>query len=331
MDARLTALLLAAVALVGTAEAQTADTLRQRPTVTVPLPGGSGEFYFRAGTPGGVLIQTPPTPAPPASVSPRAEPVAVTAPRPRTTADPGGLSRLDLLLLEQNLMDAMERRYGRNRPAAPAPPLPPLVVPAAPAAIPRAPTGDAPIEAEPSETVVEARLDPPDAVEVPGPVTSREVERSILETGLFRTTAVHFEFARAELLPVSSRALDVVADVLLRYPALRIEVGGHTDNVGSTATNRALSQRRADAVVGYLVSVGVAPGRLRAVGYGKSEPVADNGSETGRALNRRVEFAVLNPEAAARETVREVPRDATGADDLRDLIRQEMERMRDDG
>ncbi|MEL6616135.1 MAG: OmpA family protein, partial [Bacteroidota bacterium] len=132
------------------------------------------------------------------------------------------------------------------------------------------------------------------------PPTVEEIERDILDTGLFRTTYVLFAFAKSNLLPVSERTLNAVATVLQRYPELRIEIGGHTDNVGSDATNDRLSGERAAAAAAYLVASGVASDRLRAVGYGERLPVASNETDTGRALNRRVEFVVLNPEAGQR-------------------------------
>lgn len=122
----------------------------------------------------------------------------------------------------------------------------------------------------------------------------REVERQIVELGLFRTSSVPFEFDRARLMPFASQTLDVVGDVLRRYPTLAVEIGGHTDAVGSDGYNQRLSERRADEVRRYLVERWqIAPERLTAVGYGESRPVATNGNETGRALNRRVEFAVV--------------------------------------
>ena len=121
----------------------------------------------------------------------------------------------------------------------------------------------------------------------------REVERQIVELGLFRTTSVPFEFNRAQLMPFAEQTLDVVGDVLRRYPALTVEIGGHTDAVGTAVYNQGLSERRAEAVRQYLVERWqIAPERLAAVGYGEEAPVATNANETGRALNRRVEFAV---------------------------------------
>ena len=72
---------------------------------------------------------------------------------------------------------------------------------------------------------------------------------------------------------------------------LKLEVQGHTDNVGNDAYNQTLSEARAKAVVTWLTQHGVAADRLTAKGYGKTKPVADNGSDEGRAKNRRVEIA----------------------------------------
>jgi outer membrane protein OmpA-like peptidoglycan-associated protein len=85
--------------------------------------------------------------------------------------------------------------------------------------------------------------------------------------------------------------LQKVADLLSKDPALKVEVQGHTDNVGGDAYNQTLSEARARAVMDWLVKHGVAAGRLTAKGYGKTRPVADNGSDEGRAKNRRVEIA----------------------------------------
>jgi outer membrane protein OmpA-like peptidoglycan-associated protein len=75
-------------------------------------------------------------------------------------------------------------------------------------------------------------------------------------------------------------------------PTVRIEIGGHTDNVGKPADNLALSNNRAKAVVRYLISKGIAASRMTAKGYGETKPIADNSSEEGRAKNRRTELKV---------------------------------------
>jgi outer membrane protein OmpA-like peptidoglycan-associated protein len=102
---------------------------------------------------------------------------------------------------------------------------------------------------------------------------------------------VLFDFNKATLQPASDPVLQKVADLLAKDPALKVEVQGHTDNVGADAYNQTLSEARARAVMDWLVKHGVAPGRLTAKGYGKTRPVADNGSDDGRAKNRRVEIA----------------------------------------
>jgi len=83
-----------------------------------------------------------------------------------------------------------------------------------------------------------------------------------------------------------------LADFMKQYPATNVQVEGHTDSVGPDAYNQKLSQRRADAVKKVLEKDGVTPNRITAIGYGKSRPVADNATEAGRAINRRVEASV---------------------------------------
>ncbi len=102
---------------------------------------------------------------------------------------------------------------------------------------------------------------------------------------------VLFDFNKATLRPESAPVLQSIVDMMRDDPALKIEVGGHTDNVGTPAYNLKLSQARAASVVAWLGQNGVAQGRLTAVGYGLTRPVADNDSEEGRAKNRRVEIA----------------------------------------
>ncbi|RMH69444.1 MAG: OmpA family protein [Bacteroidetes bacterium] len=123
----------------------------------------------------------------------------------------------------------------------------------------------------------------------------REVERAILETGLFRTVDVLFETDQATLLPPSQRTLDAIGAVLEKYPDLRIEVGGHADSRGPAEYNLRLSEARAAAVRDYLLErfPGIDPSRITVRGYGEARPIASNDTETGRALNRRVEFVVV--------------------------------------
>jgi outer membrane protein OmpA-like peptidoglycan-associated protein len=103
---------------------------------------------------------------------------------------------------------------------------------------------------------------------------------------------VRFEQSQYRLLPASYVQLDKLANTLLKYPHLTIEVAGHTDNVGDPRLNQALSEHRAMVVTHYLQRKGVAEGRIKARGYGGSRPVAPNTTETERSRNRRVEFTV---------------------------------------
>ncbi len=101
---------------------------------------------------------------------------------------------------------------------------------------------------------------------------------------------VRFKTGSAQLDPTSVTVLEEVAASLKAWPDVRVEVQGHTDNVGSAESNRDLSARRAEAVREYLIGAGVEPGRLTAVGYGEDLPLADNTTEAGRQANRRVEL-----------------------------------------
>jgi len=105
---------------------------------------------------------------------------------------------------------------------------------------------------------------------------------------------VHFDFDKSDIRTDSRPVLDEAAQTLLGYPNVRVSVEGHTDAIGSAAYNERLSVRRAEAVFRYLVNHGVSPDRMEVVGYGKSRPVADNETESGRAQNRRVELHVVN-------------------------------------
>jgi outer membrane protein OmpA-like peptidoglycan-associated protein len=101
---------------------------------------------------------------------------------------------------------------------------------------------------------------------------------------------VHFDFDRARIRPDAMPILDEAADILKQHPNVNIDVNGYCDAIGGVAYNLRLSQRRADAVVGYLESKGIAGGRLTPHGYGKTDFVATNANAEGRAQNRRVEL-----------------------------------------
>ena len=105
---------------------------------------------------------------------------------------------------------------------------------------------------------------------------------------------INFRSASATLNVAGSAILNDLVDIITRCPGMRIEVGGHTDDNGSDATNQTLSERRAAAVVAYLVSKGIAADRLVAHGYGEAAPLVPNDSKDNMARNRRIEFKTLN-------------------------------------
>ena len=103
---------------------------------------------------------------------------------------------------------------------------------------------------------------------------------------------IRFESGRATIDPDSAGLLDRLIETALRCPTAAIEIAGHTDSVGEDAVNQALSEKRAQAVVDHLVKAGLPASRFTAVGYGSTQPVADNESDEGKAQNRRIEFLV---------------------------------------
>jgi outer membrane protein OmpA-like peptidoglycan-associated protein len=104
---------------------------------------------------------------------------------------------------------------------------------------------------------------------------------------------VNFAFNSTELTPQSKGILDEWVTRIKGDQIIRVEVAGHTDSVGSDAYNQKLSEGRAKSVVDYFVSQGVSADRLKAVGYGKTKPVASNATDAGRAENRRVELHIF--------------------------------------
>ncbi len=108
---------------------------------------------------------------------------------------------------------------------------------------------------------------------------------------------VLFSVNSASLKPGSYDELNRVARVLNQYPQTTITIAGHTDSTGSEVYNQKLSERRAEAVKNGLAGMGVNPARMTAIGYGESRPIADNSTEAGRQMNRRVEI-LINPQTA---------------------------------
>jgi outer membrane protein OmpA-like peptidoglycan-associated protein len=105
---------------------------------------------------------------------------------------------------------------------------------------------------------------------------------------------VTFANNSSDIFPTAYGDLDKAVETMKSYPKMRVEIGGHTDDIGGFQHNQGLSQRRAEAVRQYLIDKGIEESRITAVGYGYSHPLADNMTEYGRAQNRRIEFKVTN-------------------------------------
>ena len=104
---------------------------------------------------------------------------------------------------------------------------------------------------------------------------------------------IFFDVNKWEIKTESQAELDKIVQLLNDNPTVRVQIAGHTDNVGKPSENLSLSNNRAKAVVTYLISKGIQPQRLSAKGFGETKPVADNKTEEGRAKNRRTEMTVV--------------------------------------
>ena len=154
------------------------------------------------------------------------------------------------------------------------------------------------------------------------PIEVVERETELLDTGMIRLQNVNFETGKADLLPESLPQLDVVGQVLTKWPELKVEVGGHTDSRGTDVRNQTLSEARAQSVLNYLMQKfpALKPDQFSVKGYGEAKPVAPNTTPLNMAKNRRVEFVVLNKDVLKRESQRRrllqkgegAPADTTG-------------------
>ncbi len=121
---------------------------------------------------------------------------------------------------------------------------------------------------------------------------AKELEQKLEQQEKVRIYGIYFDFASAQIKPQSKPTLDEIAAVMNAHPDWKLNVGGHTDNVGGDAFNLQLSQQRAEAVKATLVSqYGISADRLMTAGYGASSPVETNDTMEGRARNRRVELS----------------------------------------
>lgn len=121
-----------------------------------------------------------------------------------------------------------------------------------------------------------------------------EIKLQPLEAGTrFELQNVFFETGKYDLKPESNNELNYIVDILTKNPTIKIQISGHTDNVGNAQANQTLSENRSKSVLEYFVSKGIAVDRLRSNGYGASKPISSNDTEEGRAKNRRTEIEIL--------------------------------------
>jgi outer membrane protein OmpA-like peptidoglycan-associated protein len=120
---------------------------------------------------------------------------------------------------------------------------------------------------------------------------------NVPDIGFINLLKVNFDLNKSDLKDESNEAIDRVVRLMKGFPALKIELRGHTDNSNNTGDplhNLKLSEKRANAVKQALIKVGIKPERISAIGFGDSKPVADNNTPEGKAANRRTEFIVLS-------------------------------------
>jgi len=127
-------------------------------------------------------------------------------------------------------------------------------------------------------------------------ITSQETE--MLDKGVITVRNIYFDTAKSDIKPESEKALNDLCTIFKQWPTLQIEIGGHADSRGAEDYNQTLTEQRAESVLNWL-KTNCADANLAnftAHGYGESVPVASNKTKKGMALNRRVEFKVMNPE-----------------------------------
>lgn len=135
-----------------------------------------------------------------------------------------------------------------------------------------------------------------EAISVIDPAARRQAALDSFRTQLkaIDTSIVAFEPGSALLAASSDTSLEALLALMSQHPDFRIRVAGHTDDTGSTAVNLRISRERAGSVARWLITRGVARGRVIATGYGSTQPVADNATESGRARNRRIEISYVD-------------------------------------
>ncbi len=120
-----------------------------------------------------------------------------------------------------------------------------------------------------------------------------ELPKKLAKTFSGAIKGIEFDLGKATIKTKSFKVLAVAVKLMKEFPEIKVEVAGHTDNLGEAAANKKLSQERAESVKTYLVAQGIDASRVFAVGFGDEKPVADNAKKAGQAKNRRIEFKLL--------------------------------------
>ena len=130
----------------------------------------------------------------------------------------------------------------------------------------------------------------------PGPVANEgcpEIEESVQEILNTAFENLEFETGKDIIKDESLPSLSELADVLVKKPEWKLQIAGHTDNVGPAQSNLILSKKRAESVKKFMISKGIDASRLSTLYFGETDPIADNGTAEGRQKNRRVEMTII--------------------------------------
>lgn len=123
----------------------------------------------------------------------------------------------------------------------------------------------------------------------------KEKTKEILKDSLYVFKNIHFDFDRFQITDEAERELALVHEELIKDKDLKLEIHGHTDNLGNDHYNQMLSEKRAKTIANYFIKAGITANRITYYGHGANKPLASNDSDSGRAKNRRVEFQVFIP------------------------------------
>ncbi|PXF59594.1 MAG: hypothetical protein C4B58_03020 [Deltaproteobacteria bacterium] len=131
----------------------------------------------------------------------------------------------------------------------------------------------------------------------PEPAVVKEVEEEVVVVEVpekIVLRGINFDFDKSDIKPEFVPVLDEAVEILKEHPDTNVIIEGHTDWTGTEKYNQGLSERRAASVFNYLVEKGISQNSLETVGYGEAAPIADNHTQEGRSMNRRVVFKILD-------------------------------------